>query len=358
MTTSASNLRMRRAARALAELPSRDGAPGAIAEARVQGEGCWQGAAGYADPAARQPRRTDERFRAGSVTKIFVAAAALHLVAEGGLRLGDSVARWLPDLAARNGNPLGRVTLRHLLGHSSGLFDYTRDPAMHRRLTTDFCDFRTTSYQPLELVGIALDHPPMFAPGEHWSYCNTGYVLAGLMIERATGRDYRQEVHARVIEPLGLEGTHFPGEAVDLPYPHARHYSRLSLPIPFRGTRDMTELNPSACGASGELISTVSDLTEFLGALLQGRLLPSRLLDEMLTPVPGSRGAHGLGIKFRRLPRAVIAGYDGAIHGSITSVFATLDGRRTVALNVNADWQDEAAMTALVMNAVLEEDVL
>ncbi|MEV0237956.1 serine hydrolase domain-containing protein [Nonomuraea sp. NPDC050786] len=353
MTTPVSPLSTRRAALALDEITTRFGAPGAIGEVRV-GEERWHGATGYADVAARLPRHADERFRAGSVTKMVVAATALLIAAEGGLSLDDPVARWLPELAPRNGNDLGRVTVRHLLGHTGGLFDYTRDPAMHRRLTSDFPGHRTASYQPLELVGIALDHPRLFPPGTDWAYSNTGYVLAGLVIERATGRDFRHEVRARVIEPLSLTGTSLPGDATHLPKPHARHYSRLSLPIPFRGTLDVTELNPSAGGASGELISTVRDLTVFLGALLGGRLLPAPELAEMLAPVEGSGGAHGLGVKFRRVGGELVAGYDGAIHGSITSVFGTLDGSRTAALNVNSDWQDGAAMTAALMAAALE----
>ncbi|NUR91575.1 MAG: beta-lactamase family protein [Nonomuraea sp.] len=340
---------MARSTGALGKIVGRDGVPGAIAEARVEGAGVWRGTAGHGDPGAGTPRRTEERFRAGSVTKAFVAATALHLAGEGVLELDAPVTTWLPD--AR----LDGITLRHLLGHGSGLYDYTRDPAMHRRLTSDFLDHRTRSYTPEELVEIALGHPPGFAPGRGWAYCNTGYVLAGMVIGRATGGDFREQVRARVIEPLGLSGTSLPGDDPGLPEPHARHYSRLSLPIPFRGTREVTLLNPSAGGASGELISTLDDLTRFLAALLRGELLPPRLLAEMLTPVPHARGTHGLGMKFRKLPAGLVAGYDGAIHGSITSVFGTPDGRVAVALNVNSDWQDEAAMTALLVNAALED---
>ncbi|MFG1945674.1 serine hydrolase domain-containing protein [Nonomuraea sp. NPDC048826] len=355
MTTPVSPLRPRRAASALAEITTRWSAPGAIGEVRA-GEEHWPGAAGHADVATGRPRRADERFRAGSVTKMFVAATTLLIAADGGLGLDDPVARWLPELPPRNGNDLSLVTVRHLLGHTGGLFDYTREPAMHRRLTSEFPLHRTTSYRPMELAGTALDQPPAFPPGAGWAYSNTGYVLAGLVVERATGRDFRHEVRARVIEPLALTGTSFPGEATGLPEPHARHYSRLSLPIPFRGTLDVTELNPSFCGASGELISTVGDLTRFLQALLRGRLLAAPELAEMLTPVEGSGGGHGLGVKFRRVAGRLVAGYDGAVHGSITSVFGALDGSLTAALNVNSDWQDETAMTTTLMTAALDEE--
>ena len=148
------------------------GAPGVVGLVRT-GERNWQGASGLGDLRGNRPARAGDRFRIGSVTKSFVATVMLQLVGEGRLRLDDNLERWLPGLV-----PGGeKITARQLLNHTSGLYNYTDDlPEPPRR------------FRPRELVAIATGHKPLFAPGTQFSYSNTNYILAGMLVERVTGQ--------------------------------------------------------------------------------------------------------------------------------------------------------------------------
>ncbi|MFD0428038.1 serine hydrolase domain-containing protein [Streptomyces zhihengii] len=127
------------------------------------------------------PRGHGDRFRIGSITKTFTATVLLRLVAEGRLTLEDTVERWLPGMVTGNGHDGSAVTVRRLLDHTSGIHSHTNDqPALSRQ----------ASYTPGELVAIALSHPADFPAGTGWAYSNTNYVLAGLIVERVTGRGW------------------------------------------------------------------------------------------------------------------------------------------------------------------------
>jgi D-alanyl-D-alanine carboxypeptidase len=170
------------------------GAPGVVGLART-GERTWQGASGLGDLRANRPARAGDRFRVGSMTKSFVAALVLQLVGEGRLSLDDNLERWLPGLV-----PSGeRITVRQLLNHTSGLYNYSDDlPEPPRR------------FRPRELVAIATGHKPLFTPGTQFSYSNTNYILAGLLVERVTGQPLDDQLEQRIFQPLGLDHTELP----------------------------------------------------------------------------------------------------------------------------------------------------
>ncbi|MFF7458331.1 serine hydrolase domain-containing protein [Kitasatospora sp. NPDC008115] len=318
---------------AMAELVRAEGLPGTIAGVH-EGDGSWSAAVGVADTASGQPRSPRERFRIGSVTKTFTATVVLQLRAEGRLDLDDPVERWLPGVVRGNGNDGSAITVRQLLGHTSGLFSFDEDPVMIQRLASPaFLVHRFDTYPPEELVRTALAHPPLFPPGTSRSYSNTNYLLAGMIIGAVTGRPYAEAIEQRIVRPLGLSATTLPGTAVGLPRPHALGYSKLfgGSPTPL----ETTELNPSWGGAAGEMISTTADLTRFYSALARGRLLPQAELDEMLP----AAGGPGLGISSVRLGCGVtVWGHMGTIHGSSTVALTTRDGRHVAAFNTNADW--------------------
>src|SRR5262249_19201622 len=133
-------------------------------------------------------------------TKTFVAAIVLQLVGEGRLSIADTVERWLPGVV-----PGGeRITLRQLLNHTSGLFDYAEDNTFGRQLAHP-----KKVWSPRQLIRIATAHPPLFAPGARWSYSNTGYILLGLIVEQATGNPLGSELRRRIFAPLRLRSTSF-----------------------------------------------------------------------------------------------------------------------------------------------------
>lgn len=336
-----------------------EGTPGALAAVR-EGRGRWSGAAGVADLATGEPRRHRDRFRVGSLTKTFTATVLLQLDAQGVLSLDDTVERWLPGVVRGNGNDGRKVTVRQLLGHTSGIFNYNRDEGFLAKFTGEsFLVHRYDGATPGELVRIGLSHPPLFAPGTGWAYSDTNYILAGMVIERATGDDYASQVRRRILRPLKLRATTVPGSAAAVPRPHGRHYSRLYDEDPNAPVHDVTEFNPSVAGAAGQVISGTRDLNRFFGALLRGELLPREQLDEMLTTVPVDEeepatsgeptAAYGLGIRSDRLSCGVtVWGHGGQVPGSLTRAAATRDGRHVLTVNRNGDWGDQAGEDAVL----------
>ncbi|MFD3552159.1 serine hydrolase domain-containing protein [Streptomyces goshikiensis] len=320
------------------------GVPGILATVR-NGRETWVGTAGVADTDTGRPRGPQDRFRIGSTTKTFTATVMLQLAAEHRIDLDDPVEKWLPGVVRGPGYEPEKITIRQLLNHTSGIYDYVNDDAMRDRGTgTAFLDHRFDSYRPEEIVRIGLSHPPTFAPGTGWRYSNTPYFLAGLIIERVTGRPLADAIARRVTGPLGLSATYLPrGDDPLIRGPHGRHYSKLMLTAPDAAVYDVTELNPSWGWAAGGMVSTTGDLDRFFRALLGGRLLPPAQQREMFTMtdtkdwIPAT--TYGLGVASQKLSCGVtVWGMGGAINGSWTYTFGTRDGSRMVSVNSNGDW--------------------
>jgi D-alanyl-D-alanine carboxypeptidase len=269
------------------------------------------------------------RYKIGSVTKTFTATVVLQLVAERQLSLGDSVERWLPRLV-----PGGEhITVRQLLQHTSGLFDYLEDPRVAEPYLQGDLDF---VWRPRQLVAIATEHPPLFAPGTGWSYSKTGYVLLGLIIRAATGSSVQQQLQARVLGPLHLRHTSFPITDTRIAGAHAHGY--LPGAGPGGTPLDFTGLSPSWAWATGNMVSSVEDVARFYRALLQGRLLPPRLLRAMQTTVDTGQGSrYGLGLIALPLPCGGTAwGGEGGLPGYENWALASSDGEDQVVMMVNA----------------------
>jgi D-alanyl-D-alanine carboxypeptidase len=316
------------------------GAPGAAARVRDE-HGVTQAASGVADLRTRRRMRPRLTYRVGSVTKPFVATVVLQLVAEGRLSLSDTVERWLPGIL-----PYGdRVTVRQLLNHTSGIPDNSLEPLV---ILYTFPHGRARAWTPRELVALVADQPPDFPPGTAWSYSNTGYVLAGMIIEKATGRRLGQELARRIFRPLGLRDTVFPVNRPDIPGPNPRGYS-LPLVDQAGPVLDFTVYNPSLAWGAGNLISDLGDLERFFRALLGGRLLPPRLLAAMTTPVDtGTPGyGYGLGLDIIETPSARLVGHGGAIPGFDNIVLNTEDGRRQLGVMINELLAPTAVIEAL-----------
>ncbi|MFI6848284.1 beta-lactamase family protein [Kitasatospora sp. NBC_00085] len=325
-------------------LVSPGGASATLGRVDERGRTVWKGAAGTADLATGAPATAEGRFRIGSVTKTFVATVVLQLVAEYRLGLDDAVERHLPGLVPGG----GQITVRQLLNHTSGLANYTDDPsfsfegdpaALQQWLSTG----RWRSYTPQELIGIAAKYPPYFAPGRGWHYSNTNYIVAGLLIERLTGRSWGDEVERRIIRPLGLSGTSMPVDSPFVPGPHAHAYYKLAA-----GPADITLLNPSMAGSAGAGISTTADLTRFISALLGGRLLGPAELAEMKRTTPLSGPAeYGLALQRTATACGEFWGHGGGIPGYNTLMYGAADGRRQFAASVNPyDMSDLPATNA------------
>ncbi|MEV7095693.1 serine hydrolase domain-containing protein [Amycolatopsis sp. NPDC051045] len=305
-------------------LTAQDGVPGA--EAVVQdGRRTRVVRSGTGDVLTGKPFPRDGSFRAGSVTKTFVATVVLQLVGEGRVKLDAPVERYLPGAL-----PDPRITVRQLLQHTSGLYNYTQDLA-----GVDPETLRHRGAEPAELLAMALKHPPLFPPGAKWSYSNTNYIVAGMIAERVTGRDLGGEIARRITRPLGLHGTYLPRRGDEkLPAPHAVGYTPVSGQLV-----DFSDFDATIAGAAGGLVTTPSDLDRFYGALLAGRLLRPAELAEMQRTVPAELGipgaGYGLGLGSIPLSCGGVAwGHGGSIPGFTTmSGVAANDHRVTLVAN-------------------------
>ncbi|OLF13611.1 serine hydrolase domain-containing protein [Actinophytocola xanthii] len=289
--------------------------------------GDWVGSAGVRRLGGAAKPPTNGRFRAGSVTKTFTATVVLQLVAEGRVGLDSPVVEYLPGFGL---DP--RITVRMLLQHTSGVFNYTGeyypDGTVVPGIPTagkEWVENRFHTYRPEELVRFALARPARFEPGTDWSYSNTNYTLAMLVVEEVTGRSYAEEIQRRIVRPLGLSGTVAPGTSPEIPGPHAHGYYH------YEGrTVDVTRQNPSWVPGAGDLISTTRDLHRFTAALTSGRLVPAPLLAEMQRPHPSS--GYGLGLFVLDLGPGcgTVLNHNGHVQGYATLMYTTPDGSRTI----------------------------
>ncbi|NIK54800.1 serine hydrolase domain-containing protein [Kribbella shirazensis] len=302
---------------------------GALAEVRDGGR-VWRGSSGVAELDSSRKVPVAGRFRIGSVTKTFVATVVLQLVAEKRIRLDDSVERWLPGVVPNGAN----ITVRHLLNHTSGLYDFKDTLPMPP--SEEFYALRYRTWTASEQIERALANPPMFNdPGSRYEYSNTNYLLIGEIIEKVTGRTYAEEIEGRVIRPLHLHGTTLPGTSPYIKGPHPHGY------VPKDGGMiDYTELNPTLFGASGDMISTTRDLNRFFAALLGGHLLPANLLEEMKTPGT-ENGRYGLGLTWHDTACKVrVYGNDGDALAYQAYSFSTEDTRRQATVAVTPHLPD------------------
>jgi D-alanyl-D-alanine carboxypeptidase len=300
-----------------------DRVPGALAQVRDRHGRSVTVTSGTAELGTGRPMVSGTgRFRIASVTKSFTAVAVLRLVAGHRVVLDAPIESYLPGVVRGTGEGAGidghDITVRQLLQHTSGLPNYVN--------YLDLSDPLRRA-EPVELVRLALSHRPDFAPGQGWRYTNTGFILAGMLVERLTGKDIGTAVTDLVIRPAGLRDTYWPpaGE-IGIRGPHAHNYT-LDPADPQGPLVDFTEFEPSLAGASGAMVSTPGDLNRFWRELLGGRLLPDRMLAEMRKTVPapdfGPGVAYGLGLfQFPLSCGGFAWGHAGGLPGGVSNVSA------------------------------------
>jgi D-alanyl-D-alanine carboxypeptidase len=298
------------------------GAPGVLVVVREDGQVRTE-ARGFANRSRSSRMRADERFRIGSVTKTFVAALVLRLAEDGKLGLDDTVERWLPRLV-----PGGHaITVRHLLGHTAGLFDYVEDARVLRD--------HERRWRPRELVLLAVAHPPERSPpGRSFAYSSTNYVVLGLIAEEAGGVPLGRQLRERLFGPLGLRRTSFvPGE-IRGSHVHG-HRPPSHQGIVTGPPVDVSDEPAWWTWAAGGIVSTAEDLQRFFAALLRGRVLSPPLLREMETLMPAGRLQYGLGIATFPTPCGPAWGHTGNVQGTIAVAWNTRDASRQLVLVVN-----------------------
>ena len=301
------------------------GKPGSAVIVARQGRSMFRRAYGLADAEFGVMLEPDMVFRVGSVTKQFTAALVLRMVERNELSLTAPVRQYLPDAP----QSWRQITIEHLLSHTSGLPNYTALPE-YRSGTAEDLTVR-------ELVDRFRTLPLEFAPGTRFSYSNSGYVLAGAIVERVTGLAFAKAIREGLLSPLGLHHTHYDDPRRLLPR-RARGYVQDGDELLNAPYLSMTQ--PYAAGA---LVSTLDDLVAWDNALSAGRVLNPASLGRMFAPasLAGGRSTeYGLGWALSEYEGRPVAEHGGGINGFRAHVIRVASERVFVAVLSNVERQD------------------
>lgn len=323
--------------------------PGATAAYVLPNGTAGAAATGLADIESGARMTTGSRMLAASIGKSFVGAEVVALAQERKLGLDDRVADWLGDRPWFTRLPNGTtMTIRHLLNHTAGLPDHVYDEAF-AKAARDRLLQPGNPFPPETLVEFVLDKEPLNAPGKGWEYSDTGYILLGLIIEKAAGKSFYEEVEKRFLKPLNLDRTE-PSNRRELEG-LAAGYTAADNPlgVPRKSTTQpgVMAWNPAVEWTGGGFISTPLDLATWAKALYEGRALTGTYLGELLKGVPvvgfpitliTGELWYGAGVGIHaKSPFGRKYGHGGGIPGYTSSMRYYPEHRFAVSFQVNTD---------------------
>ncbi|HXF40640.1 MAG TPA: serine hydrolase domain-containing protein [Blastocatellia bacterium] len=222
----------------------------------------------------KKPITAASRFRIGSITKMFTAAMIFQLAEERKLKLTDTLDKFLPQVSNAQ-----KITIAQILGHRSGIHDSLVDRNLRPSSKTD----------PMtkdEMLALIAKGTPDFEPDEKYSYSNSGYILLGLILEKLTGKPYGQALKERITTKIGLNDTYIATGNIDVNKNEALTYRYVA------GWKQDSETHPSLLFSAGAIVSTPNDLTKFIQALFDLKLISQESLASMKTV----RDGEGLGM--------------------------------------------------------------
>jgi CubicO group peptidase (beta-lactamase class C family) len=342
------------------------GIPGTTASVTTP-NGTWSGASGVSNLETQEPMQSDDIFGIGSISKTFTSATVLKTVESGKLSLDDTLGKWLPEIAARI--PDGEnITIRQLLNGTSGIYDFVEDPQYLQDVTTDFQSGSTKEWTSEDIVAYIYDKPRF--EGERstsqWNYPNTGNVLAGMIVEKATGKDFSDVLQEEILDPLGLKNTFYGQEGLESIDGDrlASGYQDLFTAdgqVGQDGIRDdLTNFNPDVYQASGGIYSNTQDLVRFFQSLFGGELLQSESLEEMVDFVEVGEGfGYGLGVLSLETTFGNSIGFSGETeaYGSNFSHFTELDTTLVTGVNTQLGYEDplkDSSIDPILQSSLLE----
>lgn len=318
--------------------------PGATATYVLSDGTVGSAATGMADIESGLPMTVESRMLAASIGKSFVGAAIIALSCEGILDLDAPVSYWLGDRDWFSRLPNhDKITLRHLLNHSSGLPDHVH---MNRFASDVSCKWRGENnlFSPEELVEYVLDLPPLFDSDRGWRYTDTGYILLGLIIEEATGSSFYDQISSRFLTPLGLKETS-PSNQRFLPGLVPGYLAKdnpFGFPQKTSTADGLMIWHPGFEWAGGGFVSNSRDLALWGWLLFRGNVMPCTYLDELLHSIPVSDETgdirYGAGVAiYRRGPFGPVYGHGGWIPGYCSSLRFYADHDVSIAFQINTD---------------------
>ena len=286
-------------------------APGVAAAVRLPDGSLWLGVSGSASVGSRsRPLTPATPFAVASLTKTFMAALVLQLVEQDRLELSDPLARWMPDY------PRARaITVRMLLSHRSGIFDYFSHSTYERRV------FGRPRHHWTVAEILALRGPRYCEPDACFRYSNTNYVLLGHIVRKVTGKEPARLIRNRFLRPLGLDDTYFQGQEPIREWGAKGYWLK---PGGHRGWSDGTAFRPNTSAATvaesaGAMLASVQDISDWQDALFGGAVLEPRSLERMVAFHP--RSGYGLGMRRAWLDGLAAVGHGGSLRGYVSIMY-------------------------------------
>ena len=270
------------------------------------------------------PNSPATKFRLGSITKQFTAAAILLLEEMGKLKIDDPVKKYLPDAP----EVWDKITIFNLLTHTSGIPNYTNFPEYRKE--------QYTAHTPKQVVDIFRDKPLDFAPGEKMSYSNSGYIVLGYLLEKVSGETYQDFLQKNIFNPLGMKDSGYDSNSAIIQN-RASGYSPGPDGLVNTGYVHMTI--PFSAGA---LYSTTEDLLRWEQGLFGGKLLSKESLSKMITPY---KNGYALGVRTGNFNGHKVILHGGSIEGFNTQLVYCFDDKLAVAVlsNVNGNTPSQLA---------------
>jgi CubicO group peptidase (beta-lactamase class C family) len=283
----------------------KDDSPGMAFLAAKDGKIIYKGAKGMADMENNIPISTNTKFRIGSITKQFTAVAILKLQQQGKLSIDDQLSKFLADFPKAE-----QVTLRQLLSHTSGIYNYTN--------ATDFIEGVTEPIDPQDLVNKIKNYAYDFEPGSRWNYSNSGYFILGHIVEKVSGKTLSEFWQEQLFTPLEMKNTGV--------YVNGIAYTNEALGYGYEKneTNRVIDWDMTHAGGAGNIYSTVEDLFTWNEALFNGKVLSPESFEDMTTNAKLNNGedvavsadnSYGLGIGLREIFGKTLVNHNGSLHG-------------------------------------------
>jgi CubicO group peptidase (beta-lactamase class C family) len=283
------------------------------------------------------PNAPDVKFRLGSLTKQFTATLILLLQQDGKLSIADPVGKYLPDAP----KTWDKITLAELLGHTSGIPNFTADPA--------FSAWRMPPHTPAEELAFFSSKPLDFEPGSKYAYSNSNYEVLGVIVEKVSGKSYGDNLRQRLFDPLGMKDTGLDADDLILPK-RASGYAPGPKGLIYARSESMT-----VPWAAGSLYSTTHDLLLWEHGLFDGKILSPASLKAMTTP---GKGTYGLGVEIANVDGIAVVNHGGGIEGFNTHLSYVPEKKIAVVVLSNVSGGAPSSMAPQLVNVVLGKPVV
>lgn len=321
--------------------------PGATVLVAQNGSIIYHKAFGMADLEMNIPMQPDHIFKIGSVTKQFTAVAILQLMEQGKLSLQDEITKFIPDYPTHG----HKITIEHLLTHTSGIQSYTAMKDFLGRMRLDIA--------PQDMIDYFKNEPMKFDPGTSYAYNNSGYFLLGFIIEKVSGKTYGEYIDENFFVPLGMTNSYY-GDNKRIIKNQLNGYT-----MGEQGFENAPLLSMTQPYAAGSILSTVGDLFKWHQALHAGRIISKASLNKALTSyrlVSGEETNYGYGWRLGFIQESPTIEHGGGINGAQTmaiylpnedvfvAIFSNCDcnapddnAARLAALTIGKPYETEAA---------------